>query len=216
VSGLVLLVALAVPGLLNERWLMDAPVADDPEAQVLVGRDKPPLTEGRRLSAEDWAEAHTDAVRQGDVVIRVESVKVGPLPGLPDPDYLQVHLRVAICRRERTITVEGFGGDRQPALTDDAGHSYTFREARPRRQARGEPVFDASAPQEAALGPGSGPFPLENQDYLFVFAAPPSPFASLKLEVPAAAWGRKGTCRFRISQLFDNPGMGPRKIEGQP
>jgi hypothetical protein len=125
---------------------------------------------------------------------------------MPDPRYLLVHLRLAICRRENTITVEGFGSDKPPpALTADGGHSHTFREARPRKPARGTvPVFDPSTPQAATLGPGApGPFPPEYQDYLLVFTAPPSRFEPARLEVPASAWGGNGACRFRLSGLFD-------------
>jgi hypothetical protein len=208
-NALVLLLALVFPGLLNAWWVLDTPVAPiDPNAQVAVLRDRP-LDEGKIMSPEDWAEADKEGVRQGNVFVRLESVKVGPLTGLPDPAYLLVHLRLEACRGE-TITLEGFGSDKPPpALTGDGGHSYAFREARPRKPARGSvPVFDASAPQGAVIGPGApGPLPSPIQEYLLVFASPPARFASLKLEVPAA-WGGQGACRFRLSGLFD---LVPRK-----
>jgi hypothetical protein len=196
-SGVVLLAALIVPGLLNSRWAIDSAVPQtDPDAQMLVPRARP-LDEGRRLAAEDWAEAETEAIRQGDLIVRVESVEVGPLPEKADVPYLLVHLRLANCKHG-TIAAEGFGNDKQPpVLTDDAGGSYPFLEGRPRRPASGAPVFAVSAPQGATLGP------LERQDYLLVFAAPPSPLPALKLEVPASAWGRNGACKIRISRLFD-------------
>jgi hypothetical protein len=37
---------------------------------------------------------------------------------------------------------------------------------------------------------------------LLVFEPPASGWNSLQLELPASAWGRKGTCRFRIPELF--------------
>ncbi len=195
-SGVVLLLALAAPGLLNGRWVIDTSVPrPDLESQVVVGRNEF-LAEGRPLEAGDWADAATEAIRQGDVFVRVESVQVGPPPGKPDTPCLLVHLHVKNCRHQ-TVTVEGFAGDRQPVLNDEAGGTCPFLEALPRVPAKGAPVFDASASQAAELGP------LERQDYLLVFAAPPSASEALKLEVPASAWGRKGACRFRIARLFD-------------
>ncbi len=198
----VLLAALAFRGrLLNERWAQDTEIPpENPEMLRAVARSMPrALEEGKPMGAEDWADAEAEAVRQGDVLVRVESVKVGPISGKGDTPYLQVVLRVTNCKPERTFTVEGFSKD-QPTLTDDAGHLCAFVEQRPRRQSRGnEPVFDPTHSGVAELAPLDRP----SQDYLLVFASPPATFQSLKLEVPAAPWGRSGVCRLRINRLFD-------------
>jgi hypothetical protein len=197
-SAAALLVALVAPGLLNNRWAIDVAVPQsDPDAMVLVRRDQP-LEEGKRLSAEDWADAVTEGIRQEEIFVRVESVKNGALPGKASGSGLLVHLRLANCKHERTITIEHFNADQhKPVLTDDAGRSYAFVEARPRKVAKGEAVF---APAKA---PTIDLEPLGRQEYLLVFASPPSKFEALKLEVPASAWGRKGTCKLRISKLFE-------------
>ncbi len=142
VSGVVLLVALAAPWLLNNWWAIDTQVAlSDPDAQVVVPRDVP-LDKGRRPSADDWADAVTEAIRQDDLFVRVESVKSGPRPGKAVPasadgSCLMVYLRLLNCKHERTISVEGFKDTHQPVLTDDTGHSYAFLGQRRRRPAKG-------------------------------------------------------------------------------
>jgi len=109
-----------------------------------------------------------------------------------------VHLRLANCKHERTIPVEGFGSDtHRPVLTDETGRSYTFLEQRPRKPAKGDPVFEASGPRAAKLSS------LARQDYLLVFSPAPSKFEVLKLELPASAWGRDGVCKLRIPRPFD-------------
>jgi len=208
-NGVILVLALFLPGVLNTWWGLDTPVPRaNLNAQVLVPRDLP-LDNGTPLAATEAAEAATEGIRQEDVFVCVESVKVGPLPGTKTPSYLLVHLRLATCRAG-TFRVEGFDqGERRPVLTDESGTSYPFQEQRRRREAQGAPVFEVL----------SGPLPLEVKagrylGLLLVFTAPPSGFGPLNLELPAAVWGRKGICKFHISQPFVAPD--PKKGDSKP
>ncbi len=197
-NGAVLILTLILPGLLSEQWAIDTPVsAPDMNARVLVPHNRP-LEEGKPMGEDDWADAATEAIRQEDLLVRVESVKVGALPG-QGGECLLIHLRLGNCRKD-IIPLEGFSpSGHAPKLSDDAGGSYTLREVRRRRPARGEPVFEAGADRATELLADA------YQDYLLAYTPPPSRFGTLKLEVPAAAWGRQGVCRLRISGLFDAP-----------
>jgi hypothetical protein len=206
-NGAVLLVALAFPGLLNDWWALNTRVAkENPEALVIVARRMPDALEEGRPLGEDAADATSEGVRQGDVLVSVPSAKVGPVSGMGETPYLIVQLRLTNCKTERTVEVEGFGSEQnRPVLTDDAGRSYKFVEQRPGKTDRNAGLLFAPAnPAAAKLEPwggvtsGAGP----SQDYQLLFASPPSPFQPLKLEVPASAWGRTGVCRIRISRLF--------------
>jgi hypothetical protein len=191
-SGVVLLVVHYSPGTLNLRWGMDFPVAqNDPNKMERISREHPEL-EGKPLSAEDWVDASTEAIRQDDVGIRVESVSAGELPEVGPKSYLQVHLRLLNFGQNRLIKVEGFDTDRnKPLLTDDSGRSYPLLEVWPRKGSKAPPVFEKSAPQ-TGLSPG------RRLDRLLIFQLPAAGVGALKLEVPASAWGRKGSCKMRL------------------
>jgi hypothetical protein len=200
ISGGVLILALFVPGVINSRWARDFSVpAGDPNKLVQVPRDQPRL-EGKPLSPDDWVDAVQDAIRQDDVFIRLESVQIDQLADKGENKYLQVHLRLGNSGHERTIVVTGFSPDKdQPVLTDESGKPYPFLEQRLRKRprgGRGPLVFDLTGPQEkevAATG---------YLDVLLVFEAPAATVAALNLEVPAAAWGRTGVCKFRFPESF--------------
>jgi hypothetical protein len=198
--GLGLVLMLIAPALLNPFWAMDVALPRaDPDKQVQVDHDNP-REQGKPLSADDWTDA-LHAIRQDDLVLRVEGVKTGPLPDRDGQSCLQIHLRLANVGSERYIPFEGFAPDKHaPSLTDEGGHSYRFLEERRRKRSRGpkgrprELVFEARSAEVVHLVPNRG------QDRLLIFAG--SPGKALKLELPAAAWGRRGVCKFRIAASF--------------
>jgi hypothetical protein len=199
-SGLIILMTLFMPGLLNNRWALDVAVAAaNPDKQVAVPREQP-LGEGRPLRADESVDAATEGIRQDDLLIRVESVKAGQLPDKGKASFVLVHFRLGSMGHQ-TITFQGFDRDvHKPLLTDNAGRSYAFLEQRKRLGTSTGTFFDTKA------SGGVDVAPLVQQDYLLVFE---SSNASLKLElpakleVPAPAWGRKGVCQFRIAAFFD-------------
>jgi hypothetical protein len=201
------LLALFVPAVLNRFWGMDFSVARaDPDQQVQVRRTEP-REPGRPLSAEEWIDAATAAIRQGDAVIRVEGGEAGPLPGKGDESFLQIRLGLANVGFERYIPFEGFARDKHaPVLSDDTGHTYLFVEQRRRKRGPGpkgmaaaEPVFEAAPARIVHIVPN------RSVERLLVFegSATGLPGKALKLELPAAAWGRRGVCKMRITVPFE-------------
>ena len=106
-----------------------------------------------------------------------------------------VHLRIANIGSQ-TIKLVGFGKDRPELFNElfNEPRSLPFREQRLRKLARGAPIFEEPAgPRDVELLPNA------YQDLLLVFAPPPLAAGVLQLEVPSSAWGRKGSCKFRIA-----------------
>ena len=195
-GGLVLCLTILTPGLLNNRWAIDFAVPQaDPDEQIVVPIDKP-RDQGTVLTADDWVDASTQASRQDDLLLSVESVRVGPLADKGPVAYVAVHLQFANIG-SGTINFQGFDRDKNlPVLSDSSGSSYTFVEQRQRVPASGEPVF--GVPKRGGLALSA----TKHQGYLLVFESPPLGFKTLKMELPALAWGRKGRYQFLISKPF--------------
>jgi hypothetical protein len=197
-NGLILILVLFLPGALNNWWALDRPAPPrEPNKQVRVPRDRT-QEEGQPLTEDDWSDAATDALRQDNLLVRVESVKAGQLADKGTGSYLLVHLRLANVGQGEPIPFEGFGSQHQPKLTGDGGAALAFQEQRLRKPARGALVFEATGPRVVEVQPTIP------QDLLLIFESPPSRFEELRLEIPSSAWGRKGMCKWRISALFDS------------
>jgi hypothetical protein len=197
-NGLVLCVALFVPGLLNSWWWIDTSApTNDPNHQVVVPYDDP-LAPGRQPVDDEWADAASEAVRQNDALVRLQSVKIGPLKGRGSRKYLLVHFRLANCGREQIIKFDGFVNNaHRLVLTSESGQAYPLLEQRKRKPTKAPAVFEESSESAFEL------LPTMPQDLLLVFEAPPSSFEPLRLEVPSSAWGRNGVCRLRIAAPFE-------------
>jgi hypothetical protein len=188
----VLFVVLVRPALLNSFWGLDV-AADEPDPQqlIVVPRTQP-RAPGKPLSADDWADASNDAIRQGQVLVRIESVKSGSRGGI---SCLQIHLQIANLGDD-VIMIAGFGGDKNtPALTDGSGRSLAFLKRQKRSRGEGPPAFEDLGEQAVELKAD------DRQDLLLLFEAS-SRVEGLKLEAPASAWGRDGRCKFHIAGLF--------------
>jgi hypothetical protein len=195
-NGLVLCLAIVFPGLLNNRWAIDFAVPRaDPDEQVVVPVNKP-RDQGTVLTADDWVDASKDAIRQDDLLLNVESVRVGPVADKGPGAYVAVHLQFANVG-SATINFQGFDRDAHlPVLTDASGISYTFVEQRQRTPASGEAVF--GPPKRGGMSLSA----TKSQGYLLVFDSPPLGLKSMKVALPASAWGRKGVYQFLISRPF--------------
>lgn len=190
-NGLVLLLVLFRPAWLNSFWGLDVKTNEPTIQQMIVVPRKQPYADGKLLTADDWVDATNDAIRQGKVVVRIESVKKGLRGNTP---CLQVHLQIANFGTE-VLPISGFSGD-QPALTDSSGRSYAFLKPQKRIYAEGpvasfEDIVDKTFDLKVDC----------SQDYQLLFEMP-SRVDLLKLEVPASAWGREGRCKFEITSLF--------------
>jgi hypothetical protein len=198
VSAAVLLLTLAAPGLLTSWWEIDRPFPlNDPNPMTRVPRDNqsaPP----EPLGSDEWVDGIKEAIRQDDLLITAFATRVGPLWDRGHESYLQVHLRFANVGFVRVVTFEGFSNDRhRPVLTDDSGHSYRLLEQRTRKRHASGLVFEQTPPRDLEL------LAPRYLDYLLVFEPPAAGFRPLKLEVPASAWGRRGSCKLTISHLFE-------------
>jgi putative heme-binding domain-containing protein len=183
-SAAVLCLTQFAPGLLNPLWAIDAPVpAPDTDRLVRVPADRP-LDAGRALEDEEWVDFPTDGIRQDDLLVAVKAVRLAESGGKNLTGRLHVHLSLYQVRPGRMISFFGFARDRHaPALTDGSGRPVAFVGHHPER-------FSAALDL----------VPL-HLDHILVFEAPPAGTESLKLAVPASAWGQNGVCRFRISRV---------------
>ena len=194
VLGLLFAYLVGVSSRTNPR---DYPIPEnDPNLQVLVPVERP-MDAGKPLSDSDWADAATEGIRQEDMFIRVDSTKAGRLPEKGEASYLLVNFRLTQIRVERQNTFQGFASEtHRPILTDANGRSYAFLGHRARK-----------------------PFPSKLEislhiDHWLIFEVPPAGVDSLKLEVPASAWGRQGVCRFHIKSIEQDatPDQIPKQI----
>jgi len=211
------LLASNKPGILKPMWELSLPVKPrDMETLFAVPAVKP-REEGRQIGADEWVDAAISFIRQDDLIVAIDSVASRPLRlgkgmlglGKSTP-AISVHLRLANLGSD-VIPVQGFAlGAAAPVLTDDSGQSYPFLEARRRVPDKQRAVFDPKASLEAELAPTMMG---RNAGYLLIFerAGGGSAFDPCKLEVPAALWGRKGTCRFRLEAPFERTAEGVTK-----
>jgi hypothetical protein len=186
---LLLLLAAVLPSWLNNRWGRDFDVPEpDRNQQVLVSRDG--KTVARDLSGTDWVEADKNAIRQGtDVLIRVESAVIDRLADKEQPALL-VTLHVGNVGQLHDLLYHGQAEGQYPATAHDSR-----RQELPRR---------APSPQAKKTGQMDtiSLLPLHSAKDLLVFDAPWPGTEYVDLELPAAAWGREGTCKFRIPRTY--------------
>jgi hypothetical protein len=197
-SGSIALLICFAPGVLNSRWVIDRTIPkSDPNELTAVPRDKA-MQKGRALSPDEVLDAAIEAYRQDDVVVRIESAKIGQLAGKGDKPYLLVRFRIVNTGQGQSISLEGFS-EHQPVLCDESGHSFAFVEQRLKQiKNRAEVFEDWSGQQSVEIGSRGA------QDVMLVFESPRKSEA-LQLDISSAVWGRKGLCRFRIA------GMSPPK-----
>jgi hypothetical protein len=185
----VLLAALLAPGLLGPTYRLSRQRGPADSAAVRVvplrlrDRGDPALRD------PDWVDASKASLQQGRVRVQVLSAAVAPVDpeaarrddALP-PRCLFIRLRV-----HRAGAGHGGGppplGKLRPALADAAGAALRRHEA-----------AETDEPRVV----NSDVFPTSYHDEVFAFDAPPPGAKSLRLEVPAAAWGGAGALHFTI------------------
>lgn len=209
-GGAVVLIALFAPWVLNTYWALDVPVPEtDPHPLVVTPRTDP-QGNGTPLTADSWADADREMIRQDDLLIWVQSAVAGRLPDKPAKPYLLVYFKMSQIRTEHDVALSALVGAHSPVLTDAAGIPWPLVEQRPRRltvtpfdlnvlidQILIFELPDAVLQLPAARGEGSE-LPVD-----------------LKLEVPASVWGRQGVCRFRITRLDDERDLTPARVIAQ-
>lgn len=185
-SSAVLLVTLFLPSTLNPLWTADSlSNVSDPNECLVVPRNKT-RGAGKPLAENQWVDAAVEGIRQDDLFIQLQSVKSGRLPDKGTNTYLLINLRLDQMRDGQSHRFERFAkGNREPKLTDDSGREYPFLGDRIRK-----------APSKLDR--------LFMVDQLLIFELP-TQSRFLNLVLPASVWGREGECRFRISEIVNEP-----------
>jgi hypothetical protein len=206
-AAALLLVAWQVPAALGPDYLaFRAQGAVNTNAVRVI-----PLS-GRSADIEglspDWVDASRAALQQGPVRLEVASVTVGPLESHaggkkkgPVEKYLVVRLRAHRVDGAADFAAQQAEAGRtsvprseRPAisLTDNTGKGYPEQALAPGRDGSGET-------RQSSI------FPVAVADEVYVFEPPPAGVESLRLEVPAAAWGGTATFRFTIPSAMIRP-----------
>jgi hypothetical protein len=187
-SGVLLLLALFRPSWVNDRWGMDFAVPEpDRNKQMMVSRDN--HSEVKELRGDDRVDAQTHAIRQGDMLIRVESAMVDRVPGQDQP-VLLIALHIANVGQLHLITYHGQASGEHPAvLRDSRGKELQRRD------------LGDQAKKAGQIGTVSI-LPIHEAKDLVAAEAPWSGTAHIELDLPAAAWGREGVCKFTIPATF--------------
>jgi hypothetical protein len=195
-SALILCLALFLPGVLNNYWAINVAVAQPDVDQRLAVPREDPRGDGTPVETDTGVNAAAEAIRHDELLVSVESARASSLPDKGPTSYALVHLEFANVGGG-LIAFKGFDkSNHQPVLSDTSGHAYAFVEQRQRLRARGAPVFDAPKAGGTELSATS------SQGYLLVFELPSGGLNSLKLEIPASAWGRQGVYQFQIPGPF--------------
>ncbi len=187
-SGVLLLVALFGPGWLNDQWGRDFFVPEaDLNKQMMVSRDN--TSDLKELTGGDRVDAETNAIRQGDVFIRVESAVVDRVLDKDLPALL-IALHVANVGQLHDITYHGQASGEQRAVARDSRGTELQRRD-----------LAAQAKKAGQVGTVSV-FPTHEVKDLLVFEAPWSGTAHVEVDLPSAAWGREGVCKFTLPRTF--------------
>jgi hypothetical protein len=181
-AAIFLLVAIAWPHWLNRFWGMDQAVSTvDPATQFLASRNNQ-VPRGRQVDAQAWVEADKHAVRQGDLHIRVEEVKIelDLTKETPTARSTLFTLRVSNLGQLHRYTYRSpVRTGPAPTLRDNRGKTYTLRSA-------------GDSPANRSLKP------LASVHDRWACEPIDAGVEHLELEISASAWLGKGSCKFRI------------------
>jgi hypothetical protein len=185
-GGLLLLLASFAPSLLNAEWGMDFDVAEpDLNKQVMVSRDN--KSEVKELTDRDRVDATTNAIRQGDVFVRVESVVVDGSAEKDKPALL-IALHVANVGPLHNVTYHGqASGEHAAVARDSRGKEIPTRNLGPSAKKLGQLKTVSILPNHEVTD-------------LLAFEAPWLGTECVEVDLPSAAWGRQGVCKFKISR----------------
>jgi hypothetical protein len=197
VNALGLLVAIALPGLLNLPPWWPAKVDDDSRTVKAVGYDGSP-----GVPAE-WVDVSTASWQQGDVRVAATALTLGPVELVGPKEqkkwtggkHLQVWLHVTNVGVARKVDFRGWDAKREgpaPRLSDPAGKALAAS------------TFDAGW-EPAGRRPPAALFPGKSADVLLVFEPPPPGADRLRLELPGSAFGGEENVRLLIprSSIID-------------
>jgi hypothetical protein len=184
----VLLIGLLRPGWLSERWARDFEVPEpDADKQILVSRHN--ASEVKELHGNDRVDVTAYAIRQGDILVRIERAEVKQVT--PNgPPVLLIALHIANVGALHLITYHGQAGGNQGAVARDS------RGVELRRR-----DLEAESKKRGQIGTVIL-LPLHEATDLLAVVAPWPGSAGVEVDLPSAAWGREGICRFTIPSAF--------------
>jgi hypothetical protein len=186
--ALLLLVGLMRPGWLSDRWAIDFTVPEpDRNKQLMVSRDNE--KEIKELLGDDRVDAAAHAIRQGDLLLRIESAEIRRATPNDSP-LLLIRLHVGNVGPLHMLTYHGQAGGSQGAVVRDSRGKEL-----PRRE------LAAEAKKLGQLG-NVTILPLHDVKDLLAVEAPWSGTAHIEFDLPSAAWGREGVCKFTIPANF--------------
>lgn len=172
-------IVLSHPEWLNPRWEMDFAVAPPPATgPLLIDVDSQRVL--KEMGPNDWADAELEAIRQGDLEIRIDEVRVAaltldePVGDAPPPTRLRIILKATNAGFLQPLT---FQGPTAPRLRDNQGRSY--------------PRVSPASKQQTLL-------PGHHVEEVVLFAAPPPSVGHLDLEWSVTA--ESAPFRFRLSR----------------
>lgn len=197
-AGISVFAAVFIPTLLGptyEAW-READAPDPTEIRVVP---LPRFAEDDDLDDPEWVDASRAALRQGNIVIQVESVEqVTPRPAepqapppIPADPYLRIRLRVQRVGDGAEFGSETWVGPNalitlpQPTLTDSDGNTLQAI------------ALDSNA-DDPRMVRKSTVFPVALSRPEFAFDLPPPGVEFLRLELPVEAWGGIGAFRFTL------------------
>jgi hypothetical protein len=190
-GGLVFLIAVFSPDLLGPvyRFSRQRDTTDPTAVRVvpLPGKGNEAIP-----TDPEWVDASRAALQQGRMRVQVIGATIvsgkakssAETKGPTEPSLL---LRLRTQRVQSGSELAEKSPPRReplrPRLTDGTGKAYQQRDSQ---------EVGATNPRKEGL------FPVAYQDEVFVFEAPAEGLGSLRLEIPADAWGGKGALRFTI------------------
>lgn len=186
--ALLLFLGLLRPAWLNDRWGRNF-VVPEPDGNKLMEVSRNNESEIKELSGGDRVDAAKHAIRQGDLLIRVESAEI-KRSAKKEPPMLFVALRIENVGQLHLVTYRGQGG---------TGPKAVVRDSRGKELPRCDLGVDA---EKLGQSKTVTLLPTHEIKDLIAVEAPWSGTAHVEVDLPSAAWGREGVCRFTIPGTF--------------
>jgi hypothetical protein len=192
VATAVFITSFAAPELLGPTYAASRLKPGEDDIQVIP---HPQYVRDTRLRSAEWVDASRASVRQGRFRVEVLHARVGPgwLAGQPSvsKQYLLVHIRLHRHKTPAEMEAGAFAppvawpANIRATLWDATGNQYDQQQV--------------EAPRTAGPGHSSSLGAIVDEtDEVLAFDIPIGSIKSLKLELPAAAWGGKGAIKFVI------------------
>jgi hypothetical protein len=179
-AGAVTLAALLSPGLIGIEQ-RGTPDWAETDVQVVP---HPQYVGDLNVWKAEWADASKASLQQGAVRVEIVGVRTGRGSAELRPSLL-VHLRLNwTAGLDAPADQAAWGQHHRAALWDSDGNRY-------------DQITALAGPAATKALGGQEVSPEEGVDVLLEFARPPRP-NTLRLELPAAAWGGRGQFRFTI------------------